>query len=117
MNELRKYYSDELCDVVRHCIRYQPKERPTSEQLSALIKNLEKPTKKLNEKTLSVQNWTTQRVCDWLRENQFAEYQEVFKKNDISGDVLTILQEEDLKLLVPSMGHRKKILKLISELK
>lgn len=107
---LKNYYSDELCDVVRNCIKLNPKQRATSEQLRSLIKNLEKPTAK------KLKDWNVQQVGEWLQEQGLQDYVTIFANNHITGDVLLQLDENDLTQLIPSIGHRKKLKNLIQHL-
>ncbi len=57
-------------------------------------------------------------VEQWLRNLGLAQYAEAFAENDIDFDVLGGLSEADLRELgVASLGHRKRLLAAISELK
>ena len=53
-------------------------------------------------------------VAAWLRALGLERYEQVFRENDVDGELLPELGEEDLeKLGVTSLGHRKKLLKAI----
>ena len=53
----------------------------------------------------------------WLHAIGLAQYSELFRNNDIDGDVLRRLTGDDLKELgVASLGHRKKMLEAIAAL-
>jgi class 3 adenylate cyclase/predicted ATPase len=51
----------------------------------------------------------------WLEQIGLAQYADVFAKNDIDRETLPELNEQDLEKLGVSLGHRKKLLKAISE--
>src|SRR5512145_541796 len=58
-----------------------------------------------------------QSTSEWLHSLGLDQYAQVFAENDIDLGLITSLSEGDLeKLGVASMGHRKKLLKAISEL-
>jgi class 3 adenylate cyclase len=48
---------------------------------------------------------------DWLRQNKFEQYIELFQANDIDLDVLSELTEGDLEKLGVSLGNRRRMLK------
>src|SRR4051794_30941446 len=52
----------------------------------------------------------------WLRRIGLEQHLEVFITNDIDIDVLPELSDADLKELGLSLGHRRRILRVISEL-
>ena len=56
-------------------------------------------------------SWTVDRVAEWLKQIQLAEYEAAFRKEKISGKALIELTESDLKELQISMGDRKVFLK------
>ena len=56
-------------------------------------------------------------VAAWLRDLGLARYEEAFRDSDIDADVLPDLTEADLEKLGVSLGHRKKLLKAIAELR
>ena len=57
-------------------------------------------------------------VEQWLRNLGLAQYAQAFAENDIDFDVLNGLTEADLKELgVASLGHRKRLLAAISEVR
>ncbi len=47
----------------------------------------------------------------WLESIGLQQYVEVFKDNDMDGEILSLSSRDDLEKLVPSLGHRIKILK------
>jgi class 3 adenylate cyclase/tetratricopeptide (TPR) repeat protein len=50
-------------------------------------------------------------IAAWLRELGLGQYAEAFAENDITGDILGSLDDEDLKTIgVQSLGHRKRLL-------
>jgi class 3 adenylate cyclase len=56
-------------------------------------------------------------IDGWLRRVGLAQYAEIFRVNDIDGELLRRLTNEDLKDIgVASFGHRKKLLEAIAEL-
>jgi len=58
-----------------------------------------------------------QQIADWLKELDMAESAERFAENHIDSGVLRDLTDQDLKDLgVVSIGHRRKMLRGISEL-
>src|SRR5262245_39737412 len=56
-------------------------------------------------------------IRDWLQDRDLGRYVEVFIDNDIDLDVLHDLNECDLERLGVTLGHRKKLLRAITELK
>src|SRR5262245_1853337 len=56
-------------------------------------------------------------IDSWLRGIGLAQYAEIFRANDIDGELLGRLTNDDLKDIgVASLGHRKKLLKAIAAL-
>jgi class 3 adenylate cyclase/tetratricopeptide (TPR) repeat protein len=55
-------------------------------------------------------------VAQWLRDLGLSRYEQVFRDNDIDGEVLADLDDTDLEKLGVSLGHRKKLLKAIAAL-
>ncbi len=56
-------------------------------------------------------------IYGWLRRIGLAQYAEMFRANDIDGEMLGRLTNDDLKDIgVASFGHRKKLLEAIAEL-
>src|SRR5262245_65951111 len=56
-------------------------------------------------------------IDGWLCEIGLAQYAEIFRANDIDGELLGQLTNDDLKDIgVASLGHRKKLLKAIAAL-
>jgi class 3 adenylate cyclase/predicted ATPase len=56
-------------------------------------------------------------IDGWLRGIGFPQYAEMFRANDIDGELLGRLTNDDLKDIgVASFGHRKKLLEAIAEL-
>ncbi|KAJ5615826.1 hypothetical protein N7537_000940 [Penicillium hordei] len=67
-----------------------------------------------------IRNWDPSQVAHWLFIGGYAEdVRDTFIKNDISGDILMALTEDELKdqLLIQSMGKRRKISNSIKYLK
>jgi class 3 adenylate cyclase len=57
-------------------------------------------------------------VVDWLRALGLARYEAAFRENDVAGELLPDLTEDDLKGLgVVSIGHRRQLLKAIAALR
>lgn len=56
-------------------------------------------------------------VGQWLRKLGLGKYEEIFAKHEIDEDVLPELDEDDLKDLGIALGHRRKLLKAIAELR
>ncbi|MGH8679318.1 MAG: adenylate/guanylate cyclase domain-containing protein, partial [Burkholderiales bacterium] len=52
----------------------------------------------------------------WLQKLGLERYAQLFADNDVDLEVLRVLTEDDLQQLGVSFGHRKKILKAVSEL-
>ena len=52
----------------------------------------------------------------WLQKLGLEQYAQLFADNDVDLEVLRILSDDDLQQLGVSFGHRKKILKAVSEL-
>ena len=55
-------------------------------------------------------------IGDWLRSLGLAQYEAIFRQNDIDAGVLEELTESNLEQLGLSLGHRKRVLKAIAEL-
>ena len=55
-------------------------------------------------------------VGAWLRGNSFAQYEAVFRDNEIDEEVLRDLTEGDLEKLGLPLGPRKRLLKAIANL-
>jgi hypothetical protein len=56
-------------------------------------------------------------IDGWLGRIGLAQYAEMFRANDIDGELLGRLTNDDLKDIgVASFGHRKKLLEAIAEL-
>ena len=56
-------------------------------------------------------------IDGWLRGIGLAQYAEILRTNDIDGELLRRLTNDDLKDIgVASFGHRKKLLEAIAEL-
>src|SRR5262245_61925114 len=59
-----------------------------------------------------------QQIADWLQELGLGQYAQRFAENDISFVILPDLTDQDLeKIGVASLGHRRKLLRAIAELK
>jgi hypothetical protein len=58
-----------------------------------------------------------QQIADWLEKLGLAQYVERFSENDIDFAILEELTDQDLeKIGVSSLGHRRKLLRAISNL-
>ena len=59
-----------------------------------------------------------QQIADWLQKLGLSQYAQRFAENDISFAILLDLTDQDLKELgVASLGHRRQLLRAITELK
>ena len=58
-----------------------------------------------------------QQVADWLQKLGLGQYAQRFAENDISFSVLPDLTDQDLKEIGVSLGHRRQLLRAITELK
>jgi class 3 adenylate cyclase/predicted ATPase len=59
-----------------------------------------------------------QRIADWLEKLDLGQYTQRFAENDIDFDILSDLTDQDLeKIGVASLGHRRKLLRAIANLK
>ena len=56
-------------------------------------------------------------LSNWLRHLDMQRYSQAFAENDIDMETLLLLTESDLEQLGVSLGHRKKMLRAIEELK
>src|SRR5438034_4893778 len=57
-------------------------------------------------------------IVDWLNQLGMHEYAQRFAENDIDFDILPDLSDKDLeKIGVTSLGHRRKLLRAIANLK
>jgi class 3 adenylate cyclase/tetratricopeptide (TPR) repeat protein len=58
-----------------------------------------------------------QQIADWLEKLGLGQYAPCFAENDINFAILSDLTDQDLKELgVPSLGHRRQLLRAIAEL-
>jgi len=58
------------------------------------------------------------RIPDWLERLGLGQYTQHFAENDIDLEILRDLTDQDLeKIGVTSLGHRRKLLRAIAELK
>jgi class 3 adenylate cyclase len=58
-----------------------------------------------------------QQIADWLEKLGLSEYAQRFAENDIDFAILGDLTDQDLeKISVASLGHRRKLLRAITEL-
>src|ERR1700688_1324731 len=58
-----------------------------------------------------------QQIADWLEKLGLGQYAPCFVENDISFAILSDLTDQDLKEIgVPSLGHRRQLLRAIAEL-
>src|SRR5215469_11818861 len=59
-----------------------------------------------------------QQIADWLKQLGMQEYIQRFAENDIDFAILGDLTDQDLKEIgVASIGHRRKLLRAIADLK
>jgi len=59
-----------------------------------------------------------QQITDWLQKLGLGQYARPFAENDITFSILSDLTDQDLKELgVASLGHRRVLLRAITELK
>ncbi len=62
--------------------------------------------------------WSTGDVGDWLTHLKMPQYQEIFRKNEINGELLIDMTLDDLDYLnITALGHRKTIMKAIEEIR
>eukprot|EP00045_Choanoeca_perplexa_P013808 m.158209 g.158209 ORF g.158209 m.158209 type:complete len:1337 (+) comp16462_c0_seq1:28-4038(+) len=67
---------------------------------------------------LAPTTWSVEQVGDFLRWLELGQYAEAFGENEIDGEQLVDLDKEELKeLTVTALGHRKKLLKALDNLK
>ena len=59
----------------------------------------------------------TSDLATWLRSLGLERYEETFRANDVDADVLPELSDADLEKLGISLGHRRKLLKAIADLR
>jgi len=66
-----------------------------------------------------VSNWSAQRVAEWLRSEGFGNHADLFLSEDITGEVLLELSNDELRqdLGVIRLGDRHRILKAIERLR
>jgi hypothetical protein len=63
-------------------------------------------------------SWTTADVGQWLANLQLQQYQDVFAKNEINGEMLIDMTLDDLDYLnITVLGHRKTIMKAVEEIR
>ena len=66
-------------------------------------------------------HWSTDKVAEWLRQNGFGKYEDLFcKEHEIDGEVLLLLNENDLRnppLSLSVLGDIKRIMLRISQLR
>ena len=59
-----------------------------------------------------------QQIEDWLRKLGLGQYAQRFAENDINFSILAYLTDQDLKEIgVTSLGHRRQLLRVITELR
>ena len=59
-----------------------------------------------------------QQITDWLEKLDLGQYAQRFAENDINFAILPDLTDQDLKEIgVASLGHRRQLLRAITELK
>jgi class 3 adenylate cyclase len=57
-----------------------------------------------------------QQVSEWLEKLGLGQYTQRFAENDIGSSVLSDLTDQDLKEIGVSLGHRRQLLRAITEL-
>ena len=62
-------------------------------------------------------DWSIDEVGEWLTSKDYPSYIAAFKKEKINGRALILLNEDDLKQMVKSMGDRKNLSFHIKSLK
>jgi hypothetical protein len=68
--------------------------------------------------SLDPKEWSANEVADWLDLLEISETKEVFVDNAIGGSELLDLSDADLRSMgVAKVGHRKKILSKVAEMK
>jgi len=63
-----------------------------------------------------VSSWTTFQVAAFLWRNNLLRFSDLFIEENISGDVLLLLTESDLKTLNIGIAHRRKLMLLFIEI-
>ena len=58
-----------------------------------------------------------QQIADWLEKLGMSEYAQRFAENDIDFTIFADLTDQDLEKIGVSLGHRRKLLRAIAELK
>jgi len=61
-------------------------------------------------------SWNVDEVCEWLEAKDLGSLVNEFKKQQIDGKALFLLQPDDFQQLVPQIGPRRKLEKEIQEL-
>eukprot|EP00928_Gymnodinium_smaydae_P000900 TRINITY_DN1032_c2_g1_i1.p1 TRINITY_DN1032_c2_g1~~TRINITY_DN1032_c2_g1_i1.p1 ORF type:complete len:333 (-),score=108.15 TRINITY_DN1032_c2_g1_i1:45-1043(-) len=64
-----------------------------------------------------VESWSIEEVVAWVKNQSFHEYAECFRENDITGDLLVLLEQSDLEEMgVGEQCVRERIIEAIEEL-
>ena len=59
----------------------------------------------------ALQSLTHEETVTWLNTNGFSQYEKIFRNANVTGDMLSILTDVDLKEIgIFTVGHRKSIL-------
>jgi hypothetical protein len=112
-------------EVIPQLVQVQQTKK-LQQKTKAKAKSKAKVTKTTTKKTLSltdpidVTSWGEQQVLEWLeREGLSPSTREVFRSNEIRGDVLLELVEDEIKmeLGVRSLGERKRLMKALRRLR
>jgi hypothetical protein len=75
-------------------------------------------TEKAQNELRDLEQWKEDGVGDWLDKEGYHQYRASFAANHITGEVLPMLQKDDLKKLgVDSVGHRVQLLASLADLK
>lgn len=72
-------------------------------------------------------NWTVDEVCNWLKETSLPKLENLFKTQEINGEVLLTTPVEEWRELIPVLGdrlidtaeitHRRRLLNAIEKLR
>ena len=66
---------------------------------------------------MPLSDWSTDDVCEWLKDIGLGEHVESFTDNEMMGEHLVDITKEDLKELgVKKLGHQKTILARLGQL-
>lgn len=67
---------------------------------------------------MGYENWSPEEVADYFAQKGYADYRSVFVENELSGDRIVLMTQEDIPDLgIEIVGHRVGILKVLRSLK